>query len=519
MTDGILLGVDAGTSVIKSVAFDMQGNFIASCSQPNEYTTLDDGGVEQNMHHTWQKTAATLRDLNAKIAHLNAPVLALAVTGQGDGTWLVDESGEPVHDAWLWLDARSSKQASAIESSDDYALIYEQTGTGVNVCQMRTQLNWIQENTPQLLAKAYTSFHCKDYLYQRLTGVRATDPSEGVFTFGDIHTGDYSQRVIAALGLSAHEKLLPPIVNGIETTHKLTAKASEQTGLPAGLPVCLGYVDVICTALGGGLLDNKVSPGMTILGTTGVHMRYCSNATNVSLGADRTGYTMMIPDGGYAQLQSNMAATLNIDWMLDLARSAMTSQRIEKSRQDLLEGMDSAVLAATPAKALYHPYISTAGERGPFTNPSARANFFGLDQSMDYFDLMRCVYEGLAFAARDCYENMGTLPDEIRVSGGAAGSNAILLILASVLNRPVRVVDRVEAGATGAVMIAAVQQGLYSSLADCAAVWVDPHIGQPIEPDSTLVDVYERLFPHYVKLRTDLDPLWLAFEATKSKPS
>ena len=508
MSDQILVGIDAGTSLIKSVAFDRYGKQIASSSRPNEFNSLPNGGVEQDMRLTWEKTAQTLQELSTLVPDLAQRIMSIAVTGQGDGTWLVDEAGEPVHDAWLWLDARSTSQARAIEQSARYDEIVQLTGTGVNVCQMRTQLRWIKENTPELLNAASTSYHCKDYLYHKLTGVRATDPSEGVFTFGDYKTRDYSPKVIDALDLTEHKDLFPPIVDGVKTSHELSASAAQQTGLPTGTPVILGYVDVMCSALGGGLLDASVSPGITILGTTGMHMRYCSGASEVRLNSDKTGYTMSFPDGGYAQMQSNMAATMNIDWMLDVARDVLSAQGVEKERGDLLRDLDEQVMAADAAAALYHPYISTAGERGPFINPDARASFVGLDQSVGYFDMVRAVFEGLALAARDCYCAMGELPEEIRVSGGAAKSAAMLQILASVLNRPVRVVDSPEAGATGVVMMSAVQQQLYTSLAECAEHWVNPAIGNAVLPDPALLHLYDDQFAAYVEVREKMATAW-----------
>ena len=44
--------------------------------------------------------------------------------------------------------------------------------------------------------------HCKDWLYLKLTGVRATDPSEAGFTFGDYRTRDYRDEVLQALDLA-----------------------------------------------------------------------------------------------------------------------------------------------------------------------------------------------------------------------------------------------------------------------------------------------------------------------------
>ena len=100
-----------------------------------------------------------------------------------------------------------------------------------------------------------------------------------------------------------------------------------------------------------------------------------------------------------------------------------------------------------------------APQRGTWKSkaPEQKAQFTGLDASMGYADLMRAVFEGLAFAARDCYAAMGPLPQDIRLTGGGARSKALRLMFASALNAPVRSVEREEAGAAGAAMIAVVQ--------------------------------------------------------------
>ncbi len=149
-----------------------------------------------------------------------------------------------------------------------------------------------------------------------------------------------------------------------------------------------------------------------------------TNANAVLLNAEQSGITMVFPAPGMvSQMQSNLASTLNIDWLLDVALGVLAESGVNKSRADLLKGMDEMLLAREPAKLLYHPYISRAGERGPFMNTAARAMFNGLDTTADYYDMMRGVFEGLAFASRDCYAVMGPIPKEIRLTGGAMFMN------------------------------------------------------------------------------------------------
>lgn len=510
MNGDLLIGIDAGTSVIKAVAFDLTGRPVGMASQRNSYRTLANGGVEQDMMRTWEDTATVLCDLADKVPNLASRALALGVTGQGDGTWLIDGGGAPVHDGWLWLDARAEAEAREIASSDQIDIIYNHTGAGVNVCQMRTHFAWMKRHAPNLLERAETAFHCKDWLYFNFTGVRATDPTEGVFTFGNFRTRDYSDAVLSALGQTELRRLLPPIVDGARETHPLSASAAEATGLPAGLPVALGYVDIMCTALGAGLYDEAVRPGLTILGSTGVHLRFVPDAVGVSLNADRSGYTMAFPGTAYAQMQTNMAATLNIDWVLGIAVDVLRGEGVTRQLEDLIPSLDERVMAARPGAALFHPYISAAGERGPFAEPRARASLTGLDQSTGWDGLLRAVYDGLALAARDCYAAMGPMPAEVRLSGGAARSTALRRLLAGALGVPVRTVAQDEAGAAGAVMMAGIAQGVFADAEAATEAWVHPLLQEPQAPEPELTALFDPLFEAYRATREALPPVWAA---------
>lgn len=515
MTEGILIGIDAGTSVLKAIAFTGDGKQIASAARANSYETLDNGGVEQDMARTWADAAATLKELTEKIPDLAARVIAIAVTGQGDGTWLVDKEGDPAAPALLWLDARAAAIAEDFTRHPGYPSHYQRTGTGVNACQMSAQLVWLSRHQPEVLARAATAFHCKDWLYFKLTGIRATDPSEANFTFGQYRTRTYAPGILDALGASDAKRLLPEIVEGTETSHPLSPQAAAVIGLKVGTPVVLGYLDVVCTGVGGGLYDPQGRTGCTIVGSTGMHMRIAPSADQVRLNAEMTGYTMAFPvPGMYAQIQSNMASTLNIDWLLDLARGVLGAEGVERSRGDLLKGLDERIMARPAGRLLFHPYISKAGERGPFMEPAARAMFTGLEVGMGFDDMMRSVFEGVCMASRDCYAAMGSIPEEVRVTGGAARSQALKTILASTLGARVRTVMREEAGAAGAAMMAAVQQKLYPELGTCVAKWVDPLLGPLTEPDASLARVYEGVFQNYKQTREAMRPIWRSMLAS-----
>ncbi|SMC82826.1 FGGY-family carbohydrate kinase [Primorskyibacter flagellatus] len=504
----LIIGVDAGTSVIKAVAFDLKGQQLASASVRNCYVMGADGSATQSLPQTWADCVAALRGLGEKVGRLSERTVAVALTGQGDGTWLVDKSNEAVGDAWLWLDARAAPTVRRLSSGEANRARFEATGTGLNTCQQGSQMAHMAATCPELLDRADVALHCKDWLFLNLTGVRATDPSEASFTFGDFRSRRYSDTVIAALGLENHRRLLPEIIDGAQETRALTAQAATQTGLRAGTPVSLGYVDMVMTALGAGVHTGDAGAACSTVGSTGVHMR-AVRSDEVHLNAEGTGYVICLPIPDLVtQVQTNMAATLNIDWALALAEDLMAEVGSAPTHAQMVAKIDGWMARSRPGALIYHPYISEAGERGPFVNADARASLVGLNAAHRFPDVIRAVIEGLGMAARDCYTAMGDMPRELRLTGGAARSDALRKVLAASLNTPVRVSSRDEAGAAGCAMMAAVAIGAYDTMDACIADWTTPLLGEPEAPDPDLVPVYDALFTNYRHARESLAPVW-----------
>lgn len=505
----VIIGIDAGTSVVKAVAFDLRGRQLESSAVRNKYETGEHGAATQSLAQTWADCVSALRGLGEKLPGLDERTAAIAVTGQGDGTWLVGKDNQPVGDAWLWLDARAAETVNKLAAKPSNRARFEATGTGLNTCQQGPQMAHMDKICPELLDNAEVALHCKDWLYLNLTGVRATDPSEASFTFGNFRTRQYDDLVIDALGLSHRRHLLPEIIDGTQITHPLSDEAAKASGLRAGTPVSLGYVDMVMTALGAGVYCGNSDAGCSTIGSTGVHMR-AKKVADIHLNDEGTGYVITLPSPGMVtQVQTNMGATINIDWILQVAADLVSSVAgKEITLRDLLPRLDEWFNESRRAAVLYHPYISEAGERGPFINAYARAGFIGLSSRDRFPELVRSVVEGLGMATRDCYSAMGEIPSELRITGGAARSRALRSTLSAALNAPVRVSAREEAGAAGAAMMAAVAIGAYTDMEACIDEWVAPLLGPAEAPDPEAAGRYAELFTAYKQARQALPPVW-----------
>ena len=150
MTKDVIIGIDAGTSFLKAVAFSTEGKEIASTSISNVYDISEDGKATQSPLETWKKCSTIISDLCLKVTDLKNRTLVISVTGQGDGIWLVDADGEPTCDAWLWMDSRSSKIAKKLSSLPTEEARFSATGTGIFGGQQSSQMSYIESYSPDI---------------------------------------------------------------------------------------------------------------------------------------------------------------------------------------------------------------------------------------------------------------------------------------------------------------------------------------------------------------------------------
>ena len=503
----VIISIDAGTSIIKTVAFDLEGKLLASTTRTNDYSILEHGCVIQDMDKTWDKTIQCLRDLLEIIDHKN--IIAFSVTGQGDGTWLIDNDGKSTHPALLWLDSRSSNIVNKLRKDPNDVERYNINMTGLMSCHQGPQLIWFKENNKEILQRSVKALHCKDWIYYNLTGEIVTDPSEAIVSYGDLEKRYYSDEVIEILGLTSQKYLLPEISNGLYESHPLKKEISKDFNVKIGTPVILGYVDGICTQVGVGMSKNDKENCSSIVGSTGAHAIIRKSLNEVKLNSQRTGFCHVYPEGfKIVQTQAHMSATLNIDWLFQIASDLFDRNGINVDKNEFLKDIDQHILEIPPSNIIFHPFISSAGERCPFINSDARASFVGLNSQHGYFDLMRSVFEGLAMAAKHCFLSIGSIGSTVILSGGVSKNESFCKIYSTALNKKVKPAFYSEAGAAGAAMIAAVNLGVFSDLKSCSQKWIQDNHISVYKPDPDFRGYYDKLYENYLESLKKIEPLW-----------
>ncbi|CCQ41095.1 FGGY-family carbohydrate kinase [Yersinia enterocolitica] len=489
------LGIDVGTSKVKSVLFDTHFNECLVASVDNLTLSPHSGYAEQDMQSLWLGVVSTLKTvMNSPLLRRNK-IRSIGITGQGEGVWLVDSQGRPVRNAILWSDTRSSalveyfKQQPGLEEQ-----LFAISGTPLLPCNSSMILRWLQQYEPETLAQADHFFFAKDWIRYQLTGESWLEISDTGTSLLDLRRGELSNEVLSQLGITNTARLFPPLLPSAAIAGHITTQVAQITGLAVGIPVCAGALDVSATALGIGAVNH--GDVYTILGTTCCTGIVCNDLKRINR---QTRFVPHALSGHYINLFALQSGTPNIDWAL----SKLTDSK------DFLQ--TSTQLEAVPAGCggvFYQPYIN--GERAPFYSPSARAGFFGISQHTTDSHLLRAVFEGLAYAIKD---SLADYPagGRLYLAGGGAASSLWLQIIADCTGREVVTRQVKELGARGAAMLAAQAIGQTASLVDSLDNITT------YTPDPQQMPIYDALYPVFRQLREALQPVWQAREQALSQ--
>ena len=504
MNDGpCLVGVDAGTSVVKAVAFDVAGNEIYASEIPMPLRRPEPLWIEQDMDELWQKVQACLRDVRARLKELKREIAGIGITSTGDGTWIIDAAGNSVRGGILWCDGRAGKVVDRLHALGIAHQAFDICGTSVFTGSQAPQLLWLRENEPQALEKARVIFHAKDWLFYKLTGRITSDETDESLTMLRMSTRRYDPELFRIFGIEDLYAKFPPVKPTEENVGTLLLAIAADLDLPKGLTIGSGPMDVAACALGTGAIEH--GQASTILGTAGIHQVIMEQPI---LEPRMVGMTLChgVP-GRWMRMLAAMTATPNLEWFLKELGSAFAVEAREAGRE-LYEHLEK-VVDSVPAGSdgvMFHPYLFPGGERGPFVKPSARASFSGLNLNHAGKHLLRAVYEGVAFATLDCYRHMPIDPQVVFLSGGGAKSPVWCQIIADCLGKTVSVPEGSQFGAKGAAINVGIAVGTYKNVPDGVAQTV--RTARLYQPDASKTRVYHQLYEIYQQTAERQMDLW-----------
>ncbi|WP_084258973.1 FGGY-family carbohydrate kinase [Microtetraspora malaysiensis] len=457
----LLLGVDAGTTVLKAVVFDRSGAEVARASARLRAETPAPRHVERDLAALRSAFDAVLGEIAALVPP--EEVVAVGLTGHGDGLYLVDADGVPTRPGVLSLDSRAQPLLDRWERDGTAERAFAASGQRPWAPSPATVLAWLAEHEPDVVARTAAVIGCKDLLKAWLTGEVSTDPTEASQSFTDPYTQTWSDAVVDAYGLGRWRHLLPPIVNSHEVAGAVTADAARRTGLRAGTPVVSGLHDVDACALATGV--HRPGTLSVVAGSYSIN-QVVSDAPAPS----RSWYNRsFVEPGHWLNMALSPASATNLEWFV---QSLCGAELREAGQADevftRLSHEVDAVLDG-PSEVTYLPFLYGSPE-----GAAASAGFVGLRGWHTRGHLVRALYEGVVHNHRwhaDALCSHFTV-DAARISGGATRSATWLQMFADGLGLPVTTTSAREVGALGAAMVAGVGAGMYADLPEAVAATV-----------------------------------------------
>ena len=500
----LLLGIDAGTSVIKCALFDLSGEEVTVVRRKIPFRSPQLGWAEHDMDNVQEATFSAIKEAINLGEAKGETVAAVGITGQSAGTFIVDRDMRPVK-AILWRDQRAKSLVQEWSKAGLDRRFQELTGWPLLPDFAPVQLAWLKKYEPDTLARARWIIGGIDWLAYHLTSdLRVV--STAMVTCINPRDRTYDKTILDLLNVSECESLFPTdLVDPWEIVGVVSDRASSLTGLKKGTPVVSAGYDQTCNTLGAGGVSR--GDAVTVLGTAGGNALVVDKYTPPD--GTLISCTPHAAPNRWIMLGESHTATLNLDWFISqfCREESKEAEKRDISVHKVCEEKIRDIPVASGG-IIYQPFLY--GEVSPFFEPNAKSSFFGIKGDQTKYHLMRSVYEGVGYSIKDNYDAILELTktklQSITLAGGGAKSELWAQMIADINGCEVYVTNAAEIGAKGAAICAAKAVNIFTSVEEAARSLVQTK--NTFLPDISAAKSYQKAYMAYRNLRRILVPIW-----------
>ncbi|HEO0387242.1 TPA: carbohydrate kinase [Streptococcus agalactiae] len=493
------LSIDYGGTNTKALIFDKLGHQIAVSSFETLKNEAQSGHRQVNLVKTWNAITSAIREV-IQISKLSPEqISAVACIGHGKGLYLLDNKLEPLEQGILSTDNRAKDLAQYFESKLDN--IWELTRQHIFPSQSPVILRWLKDYQPETYKSIGVVLSAKDFIRYKLTGKVQQEYGDASGNHWiNFQTGTYDPAILDFFGIREIENSLPELIDSADLVPGgISSQAAKETGLVEGTPVVGGLFDIDACALGSGVLESDTFS--VISGTWNINTYPSLKPAKQDSGL----MTSYFPDRRYLLEASSPTSAGNLDFMLKM----LMHQEIDNAKSSGGSIYDNLEEFLTHTDATHHGLIFFPFLYGSNTSQDASACFFGLTTKSTKSQMIRAVYEGIAFAHKqhitDLIKSRGGVPKIIRFSGGATNSPAWMQMFSDILNLPIETVEGTELGGLGGAILA---HHALDKISLKEAVQDMVRVKAIYKPQLSEVKGYEKKYHAYQKLLETLDPIW-----------
>ncbi|MBQ6709014.1 MAG: xylulokinase [Clostridia bacterium] len=475
------IGIDLGTSAVKILLVSADGQVLKTVSREYPIFYPQSGWSEQNPEDWYDAVIDGLKEI---VYGVEADTIkGISFGGQMHGLVILDKDDNVIRPAILWNDGRTQKQTDYLNNVIGTDKLSDCTANIAFAGFTAPKILWVKENEPENFDRISKIMLPKDYIAYKLSGVFATDFSDasGMLLL-DVKNRCWNKEMCDICNVT--EDMLPSLFESYEKIGNLLPEISDEVGLPADVVITIGAGDNAAAAIGTGTVNN--------------------GSCNISLGT--SGTVFVSQDKFFVDDKNSLHSFCHANGAYHLMGCILSAASCNKWwMENILESEDFAYEQTNMEEMLgnndvyFLPYLM--GERSPHNDVAAKGAFIGLRPETSRKQLTLAVFEGVAFALKDCVEiakDGGVRIEQTKICGGGAKSKVWRKIIANVLGIPV-VRPTVEEGpAYGGAILAMVACGEFSSVSDATDSLIKDN--GIIMPDEEIVAKYEKKYQTFKKL-------------------
>lgn len=488
----LLIGIDIGTTSVKGILLDNEGNILGEDSKGHDLISLYSGWAEEEPLVWWNGTISVLKSLSSLAKRDGRRVAAIAVSGMVPALVLLDSEGRPVRRSIQQNDARAHEEIESLKGLLDEKEIFALTGGGINQQTMPPKLLWLQKHEPDIFKSAKYVLGSYDYITYRLTGQLTLEKNwaleSGMF---DIRTEQWVPHILRSAGIT--HNMLPKVKAPAEIVGPIREDVAKEVGLDENIEIVIGSGDHVASAFSAGVRDN----GDVVIKFGGAgDILICSNDLVCD---ERIFIDYHLVPGKYLPNGCMASSGSLVKWFVN-SFFAEEKDRYEARGQNFYAYLDEkcSALPAGSEGLVALPYF--IGEKTPIMDPLARGVFFGLSTYHTAAHIYRAILEAVGYGFLHhikVFEQMGLAPKRYFMSNGGAKSTVWRQIVTDIVGEEVEYITDHPGSSLGAAFVAGMAVGAFKSWDDIA-LYI-PHRTLMI-PNKRNHEIYQRYFDVYLNL-------------------
>lgn len=434
-----LIGLDLGTTTVKATVYSETGVPIADSSHERILLAPKAGFYEQDANTWYEDSCNVIKEATKDID--SNDVVGISISSQGITTVPVDDNLNPLNNAINWMDVRKVESWNGF--LDEIGVDYVKATTGYpvyyNIPKFVAKMMWVKENLPDVYNKTRYFLMPASFVTAKFTGKVYTDPTmaSGSLLYSN-KIGGYDDKIINASGIK--KEMLAPILPMGSLVGNLTKKAAEDCGLTENCVFALGGQDQKVAAYALGIKKGQIA---------------CSMGTSAAFefAVDSPDFTDLPQMFKICPFNED---TFVLEGVIKTGGGAMRWLRDTVCIGSDYEEMNKKALLAPIGSrgAVFVPYLGGNPENGGF----ASFNNVGLHTTNE--DLIRAVYEGVAFEAARIIKSVSVEKNKLCIYSGGSKNKLLCQIIADVAEIPVVAYEHSEMGSLGAAKLAAKAVGI-----------------------------------------------------------